>query len=115
MCYGPQTYYGQPNNVMPVHGQYGPAPQGVMPQVQPATAPVAATPGAGFEPNHPAIIEAVTRLSNYQAETQTYQTELNKIICELTNIGFRSFDPVFLENLREASQAKREGRTPNLK
>ena len=97
-----QPFYGTPQ------GPYISVPQSGQ------TAPVA--PSATlFDVNHPAIENAVQRLANFQLDTPTFQTELNKVICELASVGFKSFDPLFLENLREASQARREGRQPILK
>lgn len=109
-----QPMAGFPQAQPPVYGPvYQPVP-GFAPQGG-GMMPPAAPAGGAFDPNHPAIVDAVNRLANFQKGTPTHQQQLNEIICNLTAAGFKSFEQSFLENLTECGQAKREGRNPVLK
>lgn len=94
------------------------APQGYVQPQGPVQQPQQGWPQAapmmqGFDPNNPAIAEAINRLMNFDKGTPTHQQVLNEAIGNLSQAGINCFQGNFIENITEAAQARREGRAPN--
>ena len=109
-----QQPYGQP--AMPV-GSVAPVQQGGGQQVNVFTVPPQYGQGGpaqgayAFNETDPNIRKAVERLMQFQNGTDTHGQILNQCAGELTQMGY-CVDHAFLENLKEAAQARRENRSP---
>lgn len=113
----PAPQFGQGGYPAPQQGGYAPIQQA--PAQQPAAPAYTQAPQqqipAPFDMNDPNILGAVNKLANYQKDTPTEKKMLNQILGGLSPYGYPVTDPVFIANIQEAAQARREGRLPNFK
>lgn len=89
-------------NSYPTPPEYNKAPAAMPPQG-------ATTTQQDFQ--HPAVVEAIQKLAQFDMKTASHAEVLNRIVGDLFSKGFQ-IDQTFVDNLNEAGQAMRENRAP---